>query len=403
METTVTPQAARPSGPKPSLPAAAASSARERVQAVDLLRGLVMVLMALDHVRDYFSLVRFDPTDLTRTTVPLFFTRWITHFCAPVFILLAGASAWMAGRRRSPGELSRWLFSRGLWLILLELTVVNFAWYFNLRFEFGFRLQVIWAIGVAMVALSVLVLLPRAAILAVAVVLIGGNDLLDRFDPSGTSALWWALLHKQQSFPALHLGVTYPVLSLIGVMAAGYVLGPVLERPREARNRTLVSLGLGLTAGFVVLRWLGIYGDPAPWTAQQNPVMTALSFLNTTKYPASLQYLSMTLGPALLALPLLERLRGQGAEWLATFGRAPLFYYVTHLYLIHLLVLAGGVLTGFGVGQVATLYRGLPLGYGFSLPVVYLIWIGVVVTLYRPTRWFGRMRQQGRQWWWSYL
>jgi uncharacterized membrane protein len=363
-----------------------------------------MIVMALDHVRDYFSSANFSPTDLTQTTVPLFFTRWVTHFCAPAFIVLAGMSAWMAGRRRSPEALAGFLLSRGLWLILLEFTVVNFAWYFNLRFELGFRAQVIWAIGVAMVVLSGLVLLPRGMILSVGVVLIGGHNLLDRMSPAGETTPWWAILHAQHALPSLHLFVVYPVLPWIGVMAAGYALGPELERPARERDTTLMRLGLGLTAGFVLLRLLGAYGDPTVWQWHEDrPLLSVLSFLNTTKYPASLQYLLMTLGPALLGLVALERLRGRWAKWLAAFGRAPLFYYVAHLYLIHLLALAAGAVTGFGPGAMATIYANLPVRYGFSLPVVYLIWLGVVVLLYRPAVWFRAIKQRGKGWWWSYL
>ena len=388
---------------RPSVRIPREPAVRPRVQSVDLMRGLVMVVMALDHVRDYFTRSHFDPADLAQTTVPLFLTRWVTHFCAPAFILLAGTSAWMAGRRRTPEALTTLLLTRGLWLIVLEFTVVNFAWYFNLEYEAGFFAQVIWAIGVAMVALSFLVRLPRVVVASIAVALIAGHNLLDGYDAALRIHPLWSILHVRQLIPELHFKSSYPVLPWIGVMAAGYLLGGVLERPRPERDRTLIAMGLGAIASFVVLRTLGIYGDPSPWTPNENPVLTALSFLNTTKYPPSLEYLLMTLGPVLIGLVYLERLQGKAAEWLATFGRAPLFYYVAHLYLIHTLAVLAGVLSGFAPEAMRRFYVNFPAEYGFSLPVVYLVWIGIVVVLYAPTRWFGVLRERGQSKIWAYL
>lgn len=375
----------------------------KRVQSVDLLRGLVMIIMALDHVRDYFSQSHFDPTDLTQTTVALFATRWITHYCAPIFILLAGMSAWMAGRRRTRAELSRLLLTRGLWLILLEVTVVAFGWYFNFRFEHGAPLQVIWAIGVSMIVLAGLVWLPREAIAPIAIALIAGHNLLDPLDAQFAGQPLWSLLHAPHEFADLHLLVRYPVLPWIGVMAAGYTLGPVLERPQSQRNHTLVSLGLGAIAAFVVLRIAGVYGDPSPWARFDDPGTTLLSFFRVTKYPPSLEYLLMTLGPGFIALVLLERLKGTLGRWLETFGKAPFFYYIVHLYLIHGLAVLAGMATGFGAAAIAHRSGDLPSAYGFSLPVVYLVWLGVVIALYRPTRWFGEMKAKRKEWWWAYL
>lgn len=390
-------------GWRPTVRLPTTETANQRVQSVDLLRGLVMVIMAIDHVRDYFTQSRFDPTDLTQTTVPLFATRWITHYCAPIFIFLAGVSAWMAGRRRTPAELSHLLLTRGLWLIMLEVTVVNFAWYFNLSFPGGIGLQVIWAIGLSMVAMAGLVRLSRGTIGLIAFGFMAGHNLLDPLDASLGGNFFWAVLHAPNAFPELNLVVRYPVLPWIGVMAAGYVLGPLLERPAAARNRALLQLGFAALAAFVLLRTLGIYGDPSPWVKSENPVTTALSFFNVTKYPPSLEYILMTLGPALIGLVLLERIRGPLGVWLAAFGRAPFFYYIAHLYLIHSLALLAGVATGFGLSQMATSYRFMPQGYGFSLPVVYLVWLVVLVLLYRPTKWFGDMKAKRKEWWWAYL
>jgi uncharacterized membrane protein len=373
------------------------------VRSIDLMRGLVMIIMALDHVRDYFSQSHFDPTDLAKTTVPLFATRWVTHFCAPIFILLAGISAWMAGRRRTRAELSYLLLTRGLWLVLLEATVVGFGWYFNFQFEHGVPLQVIWAIGISMIALAGLVWLPREAIALIGIALIAGHNLLDPLDAQFAGQPLWSLLHAQHEFPDLHLLVRYPVLPWIGVMAAGYALGPVIERPETERNRTLIVLGLGAIATFIFLRAAGVYGDPSPWVRYSDQVTTVLSFFNVTKYPPSLEYLLVTLGPALIGLVLLERLSGRVAEWVETFGKAPFFYYIVHLYLIHSLGILAGLATGFGAAAIAHRSGDLPSAYGFSLPVVYLVWAGVVIALYRPTRWFGRMKAKRKEWWWAYL
>jgi uncharacterized membrane protein len=388
----------------PARPVAAIAGSK-RLSSVDMLRGLVMVVMALDHVRDYFTSARFDATDLTQTTAALFLTRWVTHFCAPTFILLAGTSAWLAGRRRSRSELAGFLFKRGLWLVLLEFTLVSFGWYFNLRWELGLRAQIIWAIGISMIALAGLVYLPRSAILVIAVAIIAGHNLLDGITPldAGSLETLWRVLHVQGQLPGLPVFVTYPLLPWIGVMALGYLLGPVLDLPADQRQRTLVRLGLAMIAGFLGLRMLNVYGDPTMWSPQRHGVMTALSFINVTKYPASLQFLLITLGPALVGLAFLERLRGPVAEWLRVFGRVPLFYYVAHLYLIHLAAIAGGVLQGYSVGEMARVFRQYPSTYGYGLPVIYLVWIAVVVGLYPLCRWFGIRKQGGRGWWWSYL
>ncbi|MEP6572701.1 MAG: heparan-alpha-glucosaminide N-acetyltransferase domain-containing protein [Gemmatimonadota bacterium] len=377
----------------------------KRLSSVDMLRGLVIIFMTLDHVRDYFTSVRFDAADLTRTNAALFLTRWITHFCAPTFVLLAGTSAWLAGRRKSRGELAGFLLKRGVWLVLVEFTVVGFAWYLNLNFELGLRAQVIWAIGVSMIALAGLIYLPRPAILAIGIAIIAGHNLLDGITPqdAGSFATVWTMLHVQGAIPALHMFTTYPLLPWIGVMALGYLLGPVLEFPAEERRRTLLRVGVALIAGFVLLRSVNVYGDPARWSPQPSGIMTVLSFINVTKYPASLEFVLITLGPALVGLALLERVRGRIAEWLRVFGQVPLFYYVVHLYVIHLAAIAGGALQGYHLGEMARIYRQFPSGYGYGLPVIYLVWIGVVVGLYPLCRWFGARKHAGRGWWWSYL
>jgi len=382
---------------------------RVRLDSVDLLRGLVIVIMALDHARDYFTEVRFDATDLTQTTAALFLTRWITHFCAPVFVFLAGTSAYLyASRGRSRGEVSRFLLTRGLWLVLLELTVVRWAWTFNFSYTELLFVQVIWVIGVSMIALAALIHLPLPAAAGVGIAMMAGHNLLDGITPESLGA-WgplWTVLHVQSAIP---LGggrvfiVIYPLIPWIGVMAAGYAFGALLSRPERERRRTLLLLGGALTLAFVVLRAANGYGDPAPWSVQDGAGRTALSFLNTTKYPPSLLFLLMTLGPAIAALPLLERLTGPAARAVTVFGRVPLFFYVLHLYLIHALALAMGTLAGFDPRSFLHVWLLNPEGWGYGLPVVYLVWVSVVLALYPACRWFAGVKARRREVWLSYL
>lgn len=358
-----------------------------------------MVIMALDHVRDHFSSAHFDATDLAQTAPALFFTRWITHFCAPVFIFLAGTSAFLSRTRgRTTAELSRFLLTRGIWLVILELTIVRFGWFFDLDYS-RFVLQVIWAIGMSMVVLSALVLVPAAAVAALGVALMASHNLLDGVEASrlGTGGWLWYVLHVP------HLPVVYPLVPWIGVMAAGYGLGPLLLREPARRRRLLGMLGVGSMTAFVVLRAMNGYGDPKPWSTQTSGTFTVLSFLNVTKYPPSLLFLLMTLGPAIALLPLLERVSGPGARFFVVYGRVPLFYYVLHLYLIHAVAIGAAYLAGHDVRSFFTVFSFFPTEYGFGLPVVYLVWVAVVATLYPPCRWFAGVKQRRRDAWLSYL
>jgi uncharacterized membrane protein len=394
--------------PAPALPAGQQASSRVRLDSVDLLRGLVIVIMALDHARDYFTLLRFDPTDLTQTTAPVFLTRWITHFCAPVFVFLAGTSAFLyQARGRSRAEVSRFLLTRGLWLVVLELTVVRWAWTFNFNYT-TVAVQVIWAIGVSMIVLAGFIYLPVRAVAAVGLAMILGHNLVDGITPQSLGG-WgplWVVLHVQAAIP---LGgdqvfrVNYPLIPWIGVMAAGYAFGTLLLRPERERKRMLLMLGGGLTLAFLLIRAANGYGDPARWTDQETARRTALSFLNTTKYPPSLQYLLMTLGPALAMLPLFERLTGPVARALIVFGRVPLFFYVLHIYLIHAAALVVGTLAGFDPRSFLQVWRFYPEGWGYGLPVVYLVWAGVVLALYPACRWFAGVKARRREAWLSYL
>jgi uncharacterized membrane protein len=383
------------------------SAARPRVNSIDLLRGLIMVLMVLDHTRDFFGSSAVDPRDVHDPA--LFLTRWVTHFCAPLFIFLAGLSAFLYGTRgRTRQEVSLFLFTRGAWLVLLELTVVLFGWTFNPAFNF-FVLQVIWAIGWSMIALAGLIYLPRMVLAAVALAMIAGHNLLDgiRAEQLQSFGSLWFLVHESgflQPLPGIKILALYPLVPWIGVMAAGYACGPVLNFPERQRRRWLVSVGIFLVGIFVVLRALNVYGDPAPWQSFPSWSASVLSFINCEKYPPSLLYLAMTLGPGLIGLALFESARGRLAGWLITFGRVPFFYYVAHIYLIHVVALAAAAFAG---ADLAWLFQdpiGIkPDGYGVNLLPIYVLWLGFLLALYPFCRWFAALKQQRRDWWLSYL
>jgi uncharacterized membrane protein len=366
-----------------------------------------MVLMALDHTRDFFAAGGFNPRDVAEPA--LFLTRWMTHFCAPVFILLAGISAFLYGARQpSKAELSRFLLTRGLWLVAIEFTVVRLGWTFSPGVDY-FITQVIFAIGASMIALAGLVHAPRWMIASVSVAMIGGHNLLDevKADQFGAAAPLWNLLHEPallQFTQGVRLFAVYPLIPWVGVMAAGYALGPLFARDRSFRVPRLVALGTLVTGGFIVLRASNIYGDPATWATHDDLLATILSFVNCEKYPPSLLYLAMTIGPALLMLAALEQARGTLAGLLSIFGRVPFFYYIAHIFLIHALAVAFAWATSFETGWLFGPFPAdKPDGYGLGLAGVYAVWIGVVVALYPLCRWFAALKHRRREWWWSYL
>ena len=383
-----------------------------RLDAVDLLRGLVMVIMALDHARDFFhsGALTLNPTDLSQTTPALFFTRWITHFCAPVFVFLAGTGAFLSlARGRTKKDLSWFLLTRGLWLVVLEWTLVRFAVTFDLNYRGGGFVQVIWATGWSMVVLAALVHLPLRAVAAFGVAMILGHNLLDRFHAADFGAWrWlWMILHEQGPVgapPGFVLFVIYPLVPWLGVMAAGYAFGALLRLEEGRRRKILLRLGVALALAFVVLRATNLYGDPRPWAPQpRGALYTFLSFLNCEKYPPSLLFLLMTLGPAIALLPALERLSGAAARFFTVYGRVPLFYYLLHFYLLHVLAIAFAI-ARYG-RSVSTVFAGgvLPVGYGYSLRVVYPVWLAAVLLLYFPCRYWARLKQRNRSAWLSYL
>lgn len=375
-----------------------------RVVSVDILRGIVMVIMALDHVRDYFTNVRFSPEDVSQTSLPLFFTRWITHFCAPSFVFLAGVGAGLSALRGKPRPaLARFLLTRGLWLIVAELTVVRLGWTFNLEYATQVWVQVIWAIGWSMIVLAGLIYLPTWLIMVFGLGMIATHNLLDGIGLASTGPTlagaslrdWlWSILHEPR------VPVLYPLIPWVGVMAVGYAFAALLLRPDPPRRRDLFLIGAALTLGFVVLRLINRYGDPVPWSAQPRPGMTLVSFLNTDKYPPSLQYLLMTLGPAIMALPLLEKARGWFATFFDTIGRVPFFYYVAHIYLIHLVAAVALVAKGYPLSMTTNAFFFYPETWGFGLPVVYLVWVLVVLLLYPACRWFAGVKERRRDLWW---
>jgi uncharacterized membrane protein len=391
---------------------------RSRLQSIDILRGAIMIIMALDHVRDYVNVdaQHFAPDDLTQTTAALFFTRWITHFCAPVFMFLAGTSAFLwLQRGRTLGQLSRFLVTRGIWLIIVELTVVRcLGFYFTFDYSF-IALLVIWALGCSMMALALLVHLPRRVLLPLSLAMILFHNLADGVKPQqfGGFAWLWNILHVPGVFPVGQHTILagYPLVPWIGVMAAGYCFGSVFLLDSERRRQILLRTGAALTIAFVAVRAVNIYGDPRIWTPQKSVLFTVLSFLNCTKYPPSLDYLLMTLGPAILILAFIERVTVTTHNPLVVFGRVPMFYYVIHLPLIHAVAV---VTAGIRYGDMLYLFKhqlpvlagpspGFPADYGYSLPVTYLFWILIVVTLYFPCRWYADLKARRRDEWLSYL
>ncbi|MDJ0788897.1 MAG: heparan-alpha-glucosaminide N-acetyltransferase domain-containing protein [Myxococcota bacterium] len=406
------PSAALPfrSTPRESL----ASVARPRLDSIDWVRGLVMVLMALDHTRDFVGTSALDPRDLGQPA--LFVTRWVTHFCAPVFVLLAGVSARLqagrAGRGKSPAEVRRFLWTRGLWLLLLEWTVVRVAWTFDLLPGF-LPMQVIWAIGWSMVALAFLVRLPGSVVGGIGLALVAGHNLLDPLSAADLGlpdrlAWLWTVLHGFGPLPAsggVEPFVAYALIPWIGVIACGYGLGAVFTLPATERRRALYALGAATTALFVFVRAINGYGDPNPWEAQPTGFATLLSFLNCEKYPPSLAFLAMTLGPALLLLAVVDRGVPRPLRSVVVIGRVPLLYYVAHLFVIHAAAVALSAWVGDPLGTLLDGFHPmnkLP-GTGFTLPVVYAVFAGVVVALYPLCRWFAALKQRRRDWWLSYL
>jgi uncharacterized membrane protein len=401
-----------------SIPVDPRTQPGSRLSSIDALRGAVMIIMALDHVRDFFhaGAMSFSPTDLTRTTPILFFTRWITHFCMPVFMFAAGLGMFLFEHSHTKRQLSRFLWTRGLWFILLELTVMQPAYNFSFSSRFMLFLLILWIFGICMIAMAGLIHLPVRWLAALSVAVILFHNCLDGIDSSrfGSAAWVWVLLHQPGlvRFAGRTFRVPYTFIPWIAVMAAGYCFGRIFLLEPAVRQRILLKVGLALTIAFVVIRSVNRYGDPAPWAQQKSFLFDVLSFLNCTKYPASLDFLLMTLGPALLVLAYLGQRNFKISSPFIVFGRVPMFYFVLHFYLIHTLAVlaawlrygsAAAKFTFTPVPSMGGSQQLFPADFGYSLWVVYAVWLVVVVSLYPVCRWFARVKSTRRDWWLSYL
>jgi len=394
----------------------AKKSKYKRIESIDLLRGVVMIIMALDHVRDYFhnSAFLYNPEDLAHSNAILFFTRWITHYCAPVFVFLAGTSAYLYGAKRNKKNLSFFLFTRGIWLVLAELFIVSLFRTFNPSYHF-FNLQVIWATGICMMILSAMIYMNRLLLFFSGVLILLTHNMLDNVHVTGNnlSSFLWAILHEPGYFTFGHftIHVHYPVLPWVGIMATGYSFGSLYTSGynAEKRRRTLFLLGSGSILLFIFLRFSNFYGDASHWSIQKDSLFSFLSFLNVTKYPPSLLYVLMTLGPAFIFLVFAERPPNAFKEKIIVFGRVPMFYYLAHILLIHFFAMIGAVILGYKWSDMVltTMVNRAPAlkGYGFNLTIVYMVWLALVFILYPLCKWYDRYKKANRstKWWVSYL
>lgn len=394
---------------------------QKRIHSIDVLRGIAMVIMALDHVRDYFHIGANidDPLNLATTTPALFFTRWITHFCAPIFVFLSGTSIYLQSLRKTKKELGVFLLNRGLWLIIAECIIVGFGLTFNPFFNV-IAFQVIWAIGISMVLLGLMMLirLPYKVILVLGILVVAGHNLLDipESRPGFKASFWWDLLHHgffvpYEYAPKYYLLMVYPFVAWTGLMMLGYCTG-LLFTPRfspEQRKKILLYTGSGLIVFFVLLRYSNVYGDPFDWSRQQDSLHSFLSFLKVHKYPPSLLYLCITIGPALILLALLEKIKNRFTGWMEIYGRTAFFYYILHIYLIHIIATICFFARGGTMSEAITSAQQLPFlfiipGQGYNLWIVYGVWIAVVMLLYPLCKRYDRYKTLHKEkWWLSYL
>ena len=387
-----------------------------RIQSIDILRGLVMVIMALDHVRDYFhwGAIVSDPLDLETTTPVLFLTRFVTHFCAPVFIFLTGTSASLYGQNKSKRVLSKFLWTRGLWLIFVEIVIMNFLWLFDPSYYY-INLQVIWAIGMSMIFLSFLIYLPFKILIGLSLLVVFGHNILDGITVQGysfTSFLWY-IFYQQQFLPVGEqrmVAFYYPILPWVAVISLGYCFGRMFFKDynQVKRTKNLLMLGFSSITLFLLIRYINVYGDMVPWSQQKDFIFTLLSFINVSKYPPSLLYILITIGPTFLVLYFLEGVQSKVTDFLLVFGRVPFFYYVMHVFFIHLAAL----LTLFVLGDDWTLMifdqasftTNKMANYGYSLGIVYVVWILIVAVLYPFCKKYMRYKlSHPEKWWLSYL
>lgn len=388
----------------------------KRVESIDLLRGIIMVIMALDHTRDFFHIKAFsgDPLDHATTTPILYATRWVTHFCAPLFIFLAGTSAWFQSRRKTVKELSSFLMSRGLWIILIDVFVITLITTANIRYDV-FIIQVLWSIGISMVILGLMIRLPFKIILATGLLIVLGHNLLDYAEAGRTSLpFWWHLIHKQGFFTLWGdrgLFIFYPFLPWTGLMLLGYCFGSIFTNYDEkTRSRKLLWMGLALIGTFILLRLTNIYGDPRPWTGRETPVQTFMDFMNVEKYPPSLLYMCATVGTALIFLSLVKEVKGRLSSFFLVFGRVPMFYYILHFFLLSVTNIMLFFLRGHTLEEGMKGSPGMPFKFiipdeGYDLLTVYLMWMGLVIfILYPICRWYDKYKSSHpEKKWLSYL
>ena len=390
-------------------------SDKKRITSVDLLRGAVMIIMALDHTREYFhsEALTSNPLDLRTTTPLLYFTRWITHFCAPVFVFLSGTSAYLQSARKSKKELSLFLVTRGLWLILAEVAIVNLIFTFDPSFDV-IALEVIWAIGISMVILGLVIWLPFEIILAMGLLIVLGHNSLDFYerDQDGAFGAGYNLIHRVgfHSLPGeRQLLILYPFLPWTGLMMLGYCLGKVLRNDNAAyRKKFLVIAGISTIALFIILRFINVYGDPFRWTPQVNGFYTFLSFINTSKYPPSLFFICMTIGPSLLLMAWWDNIQNGFTRIVSVYGRVPFFYFLTHFFLIHLFSAIAFFMRGHsfaeGSGDPTAFINFIQPGEGVQLRYVYLIWLSIVIVLYPVCKWYDSYKTRHKEKkWLSYL
>ena len=393
---------------------------QKRIESIDIVRGIAMVIMALDHVRDYFHIGANidDPLNLATTSPALYFTRWITHFCAPIFIFLSGTSIYLQSLRKTKKELSAFLIKRGLWLIFAECAIITLGWTFN-PFYNVIALQVIWAIGISMVLLGLLIRLPYHFILVLGLVIVFGHNLLDipEAAPGFKAGFWWDIFHHGFFVPYQYahnhfILMIYPFVAWTGVMMLGYCAG-IFFTPKysEAQRRKILSLlGLGLILFFIIVRFINIYGDPFPWSAQRNGLYSFLSFMKVHKYPPSLLYLCITIGPALVVLAFIEKIKNGFTNVMIVFGRTAFFYYIIHIYLIHILATVAFFIRGqHTVKEAVDSMQNLPFlfiipGEGVGLVAVYGIWALVIILLYPLCKRYDKYKTNHKEkWWLSYL
>jgi uncharacterized membrane protein len=389
-------------------------SKTNRIQSIDLLRGVAMIIMALDHCRDFLHYgvsIGQNPLDFSTTTPFLFMTRWITHFCAPVFVFLSGTSIFLySNKGKTKKEVAFFLFSRGLFLMLVEIFVIETLWDFNFTIIY---LQVIWAIGLSMVVLSVLQYLPYKILLLTGLIIVFGHNLLDtiRIETPFWKSVFWSIIHVRHDYPIndhLLFEVAYPFLPWLGLMILGYAAGKLYlpETNPTYRKKTLRLTGLVSILLFIILRWTNLYGDMHQWQVQKTAVFTVLDFINTSKYPPSLLFILMTIGPALILLSFLENASGSISKKIIVFGKVPFFYYVPHVFIIHSIAWLVFFATGHSWSELDfTHFRegSLPAGSGHRLWFVYVVWIVVVVILYFPCRWYSNYKATHKHWWLSYI